>query len=103
MRELQLWDSAEGLGAAFEEVEAMSPACRFRDCRHDTEPGCAVKAAVADGRLDARRLQSYLDLKREQASLVERQDERAGLERKRQGKILGRAQKAFYSKSGKKQ
>jgi ribosome biogenesis GTPase len=55
-----------------------------------------VKAAVAGGLLDERRLQSYLDLRREQDSLAERQDERAGLEKKRQGKILGRAQKAFY-------
>lgn len=95
LRELQLWDSGEGLGAAFDDIEALASGCRFRDCRHDTEPGCAVKAAVADGRLDARRHQSYLDLRREQAALAGRQDERALLEKKRQGKILGRAIKAF--------
>jgi ribosome biogenesis GTPase len=98
LRELQLWDTGDGLGAAFDDIEGLAAGCRFRDCRHDREPGCAVKAAVADGRLEERRLQSYLDLRREQASLAERQDERAGLEAKRQGRIMGRAQKAFYQK-----
>jgi ribosome biogenesis GTPase len=96
LRELQLWDTGEGLGAAFDDIEALAPACRFRDCRHDLEPGCAVKAAVAEGRLEERRLQSYLELRREQDSLAQRQDERANLERKRQGKIISRAIKAFY-------
>jgi ribosome biogenesis GTPase len=96
LRELQLWDTGEGLGAAFDDIEALSPACRFRDCRHDMEPGCAVKAAVADGRVEERRLQSYLQLKREQAVLAGKQDERAALEQKRHGKILARATKSFY-------
>jgi ribosome biogenesis GTPase len=96
LRELQLWDTGDGLGAAFDDIEGLAPGCRFRDCRHDMEPGCAVKAAVADGRLEERRLQSYLELRREQASLAERQDERASLEAKRQGKIMGRAIKAFH-------
>jgi ribosome biogenesis GTPase / thiamine phosphate phosphatase len=98
LRELQLWDTGDGLGAAFDDIEALAPACRFRDCRHDNEPGCAVKAAVAEGRLEERRLQSYLDLKREQASLASRQDERASLEKKRQGKILARTIKSFYQR-----
>jgi ribosome biogenesis GTPase len=101
LRELQLWDTGDGLGAAFDDIEALSPECRFRDCQHDMEPGCAVKAAVADGRLEERRLQSYLELRREQASLAERQDERANLEKKRQGKILARAIKNFYRTSRK--
>ena len=102
LRELQLWDTGDGLGAAFDDVEALAPACRFRDCRHDMEPGCAVKAAVAEGRIEERRLQSYLELRREQDALAQRQDERAALEQKRQGKVLARAVKAFYSKSDKR-
>ena len=102
LRELQLWDTGDGLGAAFDDIEGLAPGCRFRDCRHGAEPGCAVKAAVADGRLEERRLESYLELRREQASLAERQDERAGLEAKRQGKIMGRAMKAFYKVRGSK-
>jgi ribosome biogenesis GTPase len=102
LRELQLWDTGDGLGAAFDDIEALAPQCRFRDCRHDMEPGCAVKAAVAAGTLEARRLDSYLDLRREQAALAGKQDERAALEQKRQGKILGKAVKAFYSRSAKR-
>jgi len=101
LRELQLWDTGDGLGAAFDDIEGLAPGCRFRDCRHAAEPGCAVKAAVADGRLEERRLESYLELRREQDVLAERQDERAGLEAKRQGKVMGRAQKAFYERSKK--
>lgn len=103
LRELQLWDTGNGLGAAFDDVEALAPHCRFRDCRHDMEPGCAVKAAVAAGTLETRRLESYLDLRREQAALAGKQDERAALEQKRQGKILGRAIKAYYKVRGGKQ
>ena len=102
LRELQLWDTGEGLGAAFDDIEALAPGCRFRDCRHDNEPGCAVKAAVAEGRLETRRLDSYRDLRREQDSLAQRQDERALAEKKRQGKILARAVKGFYSRSDKR-
>jgi len=102
LRELQLWDTGDGLGAAFDDIEALAPQCRFRDCRHDMEPGCAVKAAVADGRLDARRHESYLDLRREQTVLAGKQDERALAEKKRQGKILGRAVKSFYTRSDKR-
>jgi ribosome biogenesis GTPase len=102
LRELQLWDTGDGLGAAFDDIEALAPSCRFRDCRHDAEPGCAVKAAVADGRLEERRLESYLELRREQAALAGKQDERAALEQKRQGKILGRAVKAFYQTNKRK-
>jgi ribosome biogenesis GTPase len=102
LRELQLWDTGDGLGATFDDIEALAPQCRFRDCRHEMEPGCAVKAAVADGRLDARRHESYLDLRREQSALAGKQDERAALDQKRQGKILARAVKSFYSRSDKR-
>jgi ribosome biogenesis GTPase len=101
LRELQLWDTGEGLGAAFDDIEALAPGCRFRDCRHDEEPGCAVKAALAEGHLEERRLQSYLELRREQDLLAARQDERANLEKKRQGKILARAIKAFNQRNKK--
>ena len=65
MRQLGMWDSAEGLHTAFEDVERYFPYCRFRDCGHESEPGCAVRAAVARGELSEERLKSYLKLKRE--------------------------------------
>ena len=71
MREIQLWGSEAGLGA-FEDVAAIAVRCRFRDCRHDQEPGCAVKAAVEAGTLDPGRLGSYRKTGRELKSLTRR-------------------------------
>lgn len=65
MRELGMWDVTEGLGDAFSDVEQFIGKCRFRDCRHESEPGCAVKAAIESGELDAARFKSYKLLKRE--------------------------------------
>ena len=72
MRQLGMWDSAEGLHTAFEDVERYFPYCRFRDCGHESEPGCAVRAAVARGELSEERLKSYLKLKREVRYLEDR-------------------------------
>jgi ribosome biogenesis GTPase / thiamine phosphate phosphatase len=77
MRELQLWDADTGLGAAFADIYALSEECRFRDCRHETEPGCAVRAAVEEGRLPADRLEHWRQLERELAWLARRQDQLA--------------------------
>jgi ribosome biogenesis GTPase len=65
MRELQLWDSGEGLQEGFQDIEALAADCRFRDCRHLDEPGCGVKAAVEAGTLEAARLESFQKLHRE--------------------------------------
>lgn len=67
IRGLLLWSAGEGLSAAFPDVEELAAACRFRDCEHGPEPGCAVRAAVADGTLAAERLASYAKLRREVA------------------------------------
>lgn len=65
MRMLGMWDVTEGLGEAFGDVEEYLGKCKFSDCRHQSEPGCAVKAAIADGRLPRKRWESYLKLKQE--------------------------------------
>jgi ribosome biogenesis GTPase len=77
MRELQLWDAADSVAETFEEIEALAPQCYFADCRHRDEPRCAVKAAVADGKISAERLQSYLTVQSELADLARHQEERA--------------------------
>lgn len=94
MRELQLWDVNEAVRETFDDIEALGGACHFTDCRHRGEPRCAVRAAVAAGALAADRLDSYVKLQGELAFLAEQQDERALLERKRQGKIMGKALRA---------
>ena len=91
MRELQLWDTSEALGSAFADVDGLAESCRFRDCRHQGEPGCAVAAAVADGRLDAGRLESYRKLQIEQEFRTRQQDVHAQIEQKRRWKILTKA------------
>ena len=67
MRELQLADCEHGVDETFAEITALAQQCKFSDCRHQGEPGCAVRAAIDAGRIDERRLQSYLKLMREQA------------------------------------
>ena len=91
MRELQLWDVAEGMAGTFGDIEALAAGCRFRDCRHTGEPGCAVEVAVAEGRLPTGRLDNYRKLHVELAHLAEKQDERARLERKRRDRSIHRA------------
>ena len=65
MRELGMWDVSEGLGEAFTDVEQFLGKCRFSDCRHETEPGCAIRAAIERGELDMQRWESYRKLKAE--------------------------------------
>ena len=65
MRELGMWEASEGLADAFADVEQYLGRCRFSDCKHETEPGCAVKAAIASGELDIQRWESYRKLKEE--------------------------------------
>jgi ribosome biogenesis GTPase len=91
MRELQLWDVGDGLGATFGDVEALFDRCRFRDCSHRREPGCAVKHALADGSLDPDRWRSYSKLQRELRALELKQDQRA---RSEAGKAMRRRARA---------
>ena len=94
MRELALWDT-DAIGESFDDIAALASACRFSDCGHDREPGCAVKAAVEAGRLDAGRHQSYLKLQAEQAAVERQRDERAQQAAKRGAKVANRAPRAL--------
>ena len=95
MRELQLWDSTEALTDAFEDIDTLSAECRFRDCNHEREPGCAVRAAVDDGRLAASRFDNYRRLQREGDLLRRRRDELARLEEQRRVTTAHRAMRAL--------
>ena len=77
MRELGLWDASEGVSGTFEDVEELFGGCRFSDCAHEAEPGCAVRGALADGTLDESRWESYVKLQRELAHLERKGDPRA--------------------------
>ena len=72
MREVHLWLADEGLDDAFEDIVELASQCRFSDCSHETEPGCEVQAAIADGRLAPERWRSYRELRRELTELEER-------------------------------
>jgi ribosome biogenesis GTPase len=74
LRELQLWETDDGLDQAFVDVAGLIAECRFSDCEHRTEPGCAIKAALADGSLPEERWESYLKLQRELARLERKLD-----------------------------
>ena len=65
MRELGIWDLSEGLGESFSDVEEYLGLCKFSDCKHQNEPGCAIKTAINNGELDYERWKSYLTLKKE--------------------------------------
>ena len=95
LRELQLWDGSGGAMASFDDIEHIAPECRFRDCRHDMEPGCAVKAAVEAGTLEADRLDSYLHLLRERAAMQGQQDVRAAQARTRQARSISKILRDF--------
>ena len=80
MRELGMWDVTEGLGEAFTDVEELLGKCRFRNCSHQTEPGCAVRAAIESGKLSPERWESYNSLRSE----AEYSDDKASYLRQKQ-------------------
>ncbi|MHA7963237.1 ribosome small subunit-dependent GTPase A [Paenibacillus sp. CAU 1782] len=76
MRELQLNASEDGLSSAFEDIEGLMEQCRYRDCKHRDEPGCAIKSALATGKLDPSRYDNYLKMERELAYAERRENEK---------------------------
>lgn len=88
MREIGLWDSEAGLQTAFDDIEDIAKHCRFDDCAHGTEPGCAVQGAISSGELERRRYDNYVKLQRELAYLSRKEDQRAQLAEKDKWKKL---------------
>lgn len=93
MRELQLWGSAGSLPRAFEDIAALAAGCRFRDCQHRAEPGCAVQQALQEGIIDPDRWENYLKLEKELHYLALKQDARARLAEQNKWKKIIKEQK----------
>jgi ribosome biogenesis GTPase len=89
-RELQLWDAADGVSQTFADIDALAGECRFGDCRHESEPGCAVRAALSAGTLEGARLENRRKLLREQEFLRRKLDPEARREEKERIKRLYR-------------
>ncbi|MCH0573403.1 ribosome small subunit-dependent GTPase A [Streptomyces sp. MUM 136J] len=89
LRGVGLWDAETGVGQVFSEIEELAARCRFHDCAHDSEPGCAVRAAIEDGDLPVRRLESYRKLKRENQRIVAKTDARLRAELRKDWKRKG--------------
>ena len=102
MRALALWEAEEGMSAAFPDIMELAVQCRFRDCVHEAEPGCAVRAAVESEELDADRLESYRRLSRELVHLAEKQDVRARTDRKKGDVQLSKTIRRLYKDRGHK-
>jgi ribosome biogenesis GTPase / thiamine phosphate phosphatase len=101
LRELGLWsDAGGGTAAAFGDVEELAAGCRFDDCRHQTEPGCAVRAALEDGRLAADRFAAWEKLQRELAWVERRADPLAAAGRRRQYRAISKSVRAHYLQRG---
>lgn len=88
LRGLALWDSEEGLQSLFEDIEALGLACKFSDCRHQTEPGCQINRALESGELSEERWRSYLKLKAEEAHQRRKVDKVAASEEKKKWKSI---------------
>lgn len=102
LRGVGLWDAESGVGQVFSEIESLAAECRFHDCAHGAEPGCAVLAAVEDGSLSDRRLESYRKLLRENQRIVAKTDARLRAEIRRDWKRMGvEGRAAMDAKRGK--
>jgi ribosome biogenesis GTPase / thiamine phosphate phosphatase len=96
MREVQIWAGEDSLQGTFADIEALAEQCRFRDCHHEQEPGCAVQTAIAQGTLDSARFFSYQKLQHELNYLMRKQDQRAQLAEKARWKQVHKTLRQHY-------
>jgi ribosome biogenesis GTPase len=102
MRELGLIEDEGGVDEVFNDIAALAEKCRFRDCKHQREPGCAVAAAVDEGDLDERRLAGYHKLQREIAAARRRRDPIHAGRSKRRWKSVSKAIREYYKNTPKR-
>ncbi|RDW21063.1 ribosome small subunit-dependent GTPase A [Oceanobacillus arenosus] len=98
MRELQLWEGESAIDATFQDVEGLAENCRFTDCNHESEPGCAVREALENGELTERRFQNYLKIQRELAYEKRKQDQKAQQEERNKWKQVSKDLKSKYKR-----
>jgi ribosome biogenesis GTPase len=103
MREIQLWDVDEGLADTFSDIETIARDCRFSNCRHGREPGCAVNAAIEEGILDRGRLENYRKMQSEVEYLESRSDFKTRQERKARERKAGKLYKAIQKTNKRKE
>jgi ribosome biogenesis GTPase len=101
IRGLQSAEAAHGIDDVFDDIEQLAAGCRFADCRHLSETGCAVQEAVRTGTLDPGRLASYHKLEREAEFIESKNDRTVMSQRKSRAKILSREIKRFFKDRGK--
>jgi ribosome biogenesis GTPase len=99
LRGVGLQEATQGLASTFPDIEALVDECRFNDCSHETEPGCAVQSAIADGTLAERRLDSWRRLRREMAWMASRTDARLRTEQLKKWKAITKQQRQHKSRS----
>jgi ribosome biogenesis GTPase len=100
LREVGLWAGDESLGRTFDDVETLARDCRYRDCRHQGEPGCAVHQGVEDGKLDAARLSSYRKLQKEAAHVERQTDALKRIAEQKRWKTIHREMRRRYRERG---
>lgn len=95
MRELQIWSGEEGISESFADIAELAQQCRFRDCQHEHEPGCAVRQALQEGSLDASRFANYQKLQKEIKYMERKQDQREYIAEKEKWKKITKAMRNY--------
>ena len=98
MREIQIWAGEDSLQSTFEDIEILAQECRFRDCQHGQEPGCAVQQALKDGKLEYSRFLSYQKLQKELDYLSQKQDQKVYLDTKKRWKTITKSMRNHYKR-----
>lgn len=96
MRSLALWEADSGMEVMFGDIEELIKQCRFHDCQHRTEPGCAVREALESGKLEKKRWESWLKLQKELSHLKAKKDNKLRLQEKQWGREIAKLQKEIY-------
>ncbi|MEO1433062.1 MAG: ribosome small subunit-dependent GTPase A [Cyanobacteria bacterium J06633_8] len=98
MRELQIWASENSLSSTFEDIESLAQECRFRNCQHSKEPGCAVQQALQEGRLSHSRFFSYQKLQKELDYLSQKQEQKVYLDTKKRWKTITKSMRNHHKR-----